>query len=61
MEAWCHKYGLGDEECQSLTKLGFKVGDKLDLLSTDIWEWGEVPPLRRLRILDAYATSKSET
>jgi len=57
VEVWCRKYGLGDEECQSLTKLGFKVGDKLDSLSMDIWEWAKVPPLRRLRILDAYATS----
>jgi hypothetical protein len=30
VEAWCHAYGLGSEECQSLTKLDFKVGDKLD-------------------------------
>lgn len=59
VEAWCHKYSLGDEECQSLIKLGFKVGDKLDSLSADIWEWAGVPPLRRMRILDAYAASKA--
>jgi hypothetical protein len=58
VEAWCQTYGLGAEECQSLIKLDFKVGDKLDALSDTIWEWAAVPPLRRIRILDAYTASK---
>jgi len=58
VETWCQTYGLGPEECQSLIKLDFKVGDKLDALSDAIWEWAAVPPLRRICILEAYATSK---
>ena len=58
VEAWCQTYGLGPEECQSLIKLDFKVGDKLDALSDTIWERAAVPPLRRIRILEAYSASK---
>ncbi|KAG2150929.1 hypothetical protein DEU56DRAFT_714345, partial [Suillus clintonianus] len=53
VEEWCQKYALDDEDCQSLKKLGFKVGDKLDALGADIWEWAAVPPLARIRILNA--------
>jgi hypothetical protein len=60
VEEWCQKYALDDEDCQSLKKLGFKVGDKLDALGADIWEWAAVPPLARIRILNAYVASKAE-
>ena len=30
---------MDHEDRQSLIKLGFKVGDKLDVLGADIWEW----------------------
>lgn len=57
IEAWCHKHGLGNEECDALKKLGFKLGDKLDNLPDEVWTWAEVPPLRRIRIVAAYNTS----
>lgn len=61
MEEWCQKYDLDHDDCQSLKKLGFnlKVSDKLDALGAEIWEWAVVPPLTRIRILNAYAASKA--
>ena len=55
---WCRKFGLDTEERDSLTKLGFKVSDKLDSLSDTLWEWAGVLPLGHIRILEAYAASK---
>ena len=54
VDKWCHKFNLGNDECQSLIKLGFKVGDKLDLVTDDMWEWVGVAPLHHMHILAAY-------
>jgi hypothetical protein len=54
VEEWCKKHNLGDDERQGLMKLGFRVGDKLDGLSKDMWEWADLGPLHQQRILAAY-------
>lgn len=54
VEGWCNKHNLGDDERQGLTKLGFRVGDNLDTLAKDVWEWAGLGPLHQQRILAAY-------
>lgn len=39
IEDWCRKHNLKDDKFQGLMKLGFYVGDKLNGLSKDMWEW----------------------
>jgi hypothetical protein len=50
----CNQHNLGDDERQGLTKLGFCVGDKLDALTKDVWEWAGLGPLHQQHILGAY-------
>ncbi|KAG6904821.1 hypothetical protein DXG01_006953, partial [Tephrocybe rancida] len=56
LAAWCRQHGLGNEELEGLTKLGFRVGDS-DLDDLDYWAWHEVGlgPLHKQRILRACA------
>lgn len=56
VDEWCRRHSLGEDERQGLIKLGFKVGDKLDDLTNDLWEWAGLAPLCRMRILVAYRT-----
>jgi hypothetical protein len=56
VEEWCNKHNLGDEACQGLVKLGFQVGDKLDMLDKDTWAWAGLGLLHQQRILTAYST-----
>jgi hypothetical protein len=58
IEGWCNKHNLGDDECQGLTKLGFRVGDKLDALAKDVWQWAGLGPLHQQRILAAYSAEQ---
>jgi hypothetical protein len=58
VEDWCRKHNLGDDERQGLMKLGFRVGDKLDGLSKDMWEWADLGPLHQQRILAAYSNAE---
>lgn len=58
-EEWCKKHNLGDDEYQGLMKLGFRVGDKLDELSKDMWEWANLGPLHQQCILAAYRDSNA--
>lgn len=57
VEEWCRKHGLGNDERQGLMKLGFRIGDKLDKLSKDLWEWADLGPLHQQRILAAYSNA----
>jgi hypothetical protein len=59
VEGWCNQHNLGDDECQGLTKLGFHIGDKLDGLTKDVWEWAGLGPLHQQRILAAYGIEHS--
>jgi hypothetical protein len=56
---WCHKHGLDDKECRGLDWLGFRAGDKLDMLSDDVWQWANLRPLHKQRILCAYQTEQA--
>ena len=58
VEEWCNQHNLGDDECQGLTKLGFHVGDKLDALAKDVWEWAGLGPLHQQRILAVYSVEQ---
>ena len=58
VDDWCNKFNLGDEERQGLNKLGFRVGDKLDSLTNDVWDWAGLAPLCRMQILAAYQSSQ---
>lgn len=58
LEGWCNKHKLGDEACKGLVKLGFQVGDKLDVLDKDTWAWAGLGPLHQQRILAAYSAEK---
>lgn len=61
VQAWCFKYGLGDEECAGLSKLGFRIGQSHELLSLEgsMWEWAGIPPLAKMRILAACDAEKA--
>jgi hypothetical protein len=54
VEGWCNKHNLGDDERQGLAKLGFHVGNTLDMLAKDVWEWAGLGPLHQQHILAAY-------
>ncbi|KAF8229164.1 hypothetical protein L208DRAFT_1379031 [Tricholoma matsutake] len=54
VEGWCNKHNLGDDKRQRLTKLGFCVGNNLDTLAKDVWEWAGLGPLHQQHILAAY-------
>jgi hypothetical protein len=58
VEEWCKKHNLGDDERQGLMKLGFRVGDKLDGLSKEMWEWADLGPLHQQRILAVYSNAE---
>ncbi|KAG1732475.1 hypothetical protein EDB19DRAFT_1911987 [Suillus lakei] len=54
-------YGDDELERHRLPRIRWRnVGDKLDALGADIWEWAAVPPLAHIRILNAYVASKAE-
>ena len=58
VEGWCNKHKLGDEACKGLVKLGFQVGDKLDVLDKDTRAWAGLGPLHQQHILAAYSAEK---
>jgi hypothetical protein len=55
--AWCRQYNLGDEELRCLQRLGFRVGDNLNDLTDEMWNFAEALPLCRMRIIRAYKSS----
>lgn len=50
---WCTKHGLGEEECRGLIKLGFQVGNDLDVVDIEMWQWAGLGPFHRHRIMSA--------
>ncbi|KAG6834965.1 hypothetical protein H0H93_006043, partial [Arthromyces matolae] len=53
MVEWGKKHGLGQEELDGLTKLGYRIGDDLTSLETSMWQEVGLGPLHRQRILRA--------
>ncbi|CAA7268274.1 unnamed protein product [Cyclocybe aegerita] len=57
LDGWCKKHSLSSEEHQGLSKLGFQVENKADLLQLDdaLWKWAGLGPLHQKQIHDACA------
>jgi hypothetical protein len=59
VKTWCLKHKLSEAEYRGLCKLGFRVGDQLEGLEQELWEWAELAPLHVKRIKAACANFES--
>ena len=51
--SWCAQKNFKGEEYQALKKLGYRVGDPLENITAEMWQWAGLGPLHYARIREA--------